>query len=481
VAWKYVSYSGSAAIIGCVLGYFGGTRMFPYVIWKAYGMLYGFAPVLFVDDWWLFALSIIVALACSAGVTFVTCRAELTLMPAELMRPKSPKAGKRVLLERVKIIWNRLSFLQKVSFRNIFRYKKRLFMMALGIGGCTALLLTGFGIRNSITGIASEQYGEIMKYDLAITFDSGKTTDEIAKFKTDTSDFLSDSVFFCADSADLKTDKGIKTANIIATGDPDITKMINLSYKGKSVKYPPDGSVAVSDKLALFANVKVGDKITLDLSDGSEREVTVSDIFENHAYHYILMTDVTYKSLFGNECDYSDALLTVSTIDIHDASTKLLNDFDAVNVTVTEDIRNHINHMMVSLDYIIYVIIACAGALAFVVLFNLDNINITERVREIATIKVLGFYAPEVGSYVFRENIVLTTIGAAVGIPLGIWLNSFVMGQVDIDMLSFTIKINPLSYFLAIAITFAFDITVDLLMRRKLGAINMVESLKSVE
>jgi putative ABC transport system permease protein len=418
IAWKYISYSACAASVGCVLGFFGGIKLFPWVIWEAYGMLYGFAPILYVIDWDLFAVSLIVSLFCSAGVTYLTCRAEMTRLPAELMRPKTPKEGKRVLLERIPFLWNRMNFLKKVSMRNVFRYKKRLFMMMLGIGGCTALILAGLGMRDSIRNIASDQFEDIMKYDFGIVFDEAKDDNARAQFTADTGGVLTKCVFVCTDTLEAPSSEGVKTANVIATGDPAVPDLIDFHLAGARVEYPPDGSVVVSDQLARVARVTVGDTITVNLSDGRSMALPVSGVFENHVYHYMLMTPETYEQVFQKDCAYKAALATSAESDVHAVSAELIGDYGAANVSVTADIRARVSNMMISLDYIVIVVIACAAALAFVVLFNLSNINITERVREIATIKVLGFYAPEVGAYVFRENFVLTVFGALLGLPL---------------------------------------------------------------
>ncbi len=481
IAWKYISYAGGAALLGGLIGFFGGSWLFPWVIWQAYGMLYGFAPILYTLDWSLFALALSVALACSVGVTILTCRAELRLMPAELMRPKTPKEGKRVFLERIGFLWKRLGFMVKISLRNVFRYTKRLIMMALGIGGCTALLITGFGIRDSIANIAADQFDNIMTYDFAIVFDEAKDDAQQEAFQSETKDVLSSSVFVCTDTLSAYTDEGMKDVNVIATGDPNISSLIDMHWKGQTLEYPPDGSVAISDKLARIAGVSVGDKIHVKVDDTHESDLTVSAIFENYVYHYMLMTPATYEATFGKPCAYEAALADSAIADQHAAAATIMDEHDAANVSVTSDIQDRVNSMMQSLNLVIFVIIFCAGALAFVVLFNLSNINITERIREIATIKVLGFYASEVGAYVFRENLVLTLIGSLVGIPLGIWLHGFVMGQLSFDMVSFHVVIKPLSYLLAVAMTFLFAFGVDLVMRPRLAKINMVESLKAIE
>ncbi|MEA4915848.1 MAG: FtsX-like permease family protein [Christensenella sp.] len=481
IAWKYIAYAGSAALLGSLIGFFGGCWLFPWVIWQAYGMLYGFAPIIYTLDWSLFAVSLAVTLLCSAGVTLLTCRAELSLMPAELMRPKAPKEGKRVFLERIPFIWKRLGFMIKISLRNVFRYTKRLIMMVLGIGGCTALLVTGFGIRDSIANIAQDQFNNIMTYDFAIVFDEPKDAAQQTTFIKDTSDILSSCVFVTTDTLSAYTKEGLKDVNVIATGDEKISSLIDMHQNGVSLSYPADGSVAISDKLARIAGVSVGDSIQVLVDDANKVSLPVSAIFENYVYHYMIMTPNTYETTFGKPCSYEAALANSALADQHEVSAKLLDDFGAANVSVTTDIQDRVNNMMSSLNLVIFVIILCAGALAFVVLFNLSNINITERIREIATIKVLGFYAPEVGAYVFRENLVLTLLGALAGIPMGIWLHSFVMGQLSFDMVSFHVVIKPLSYLLSVAMTFFFAFGVDLFMRPRLSKINMVESLKAIE
>ena len=481
IAWKFISYAGGAALFGGMIGFFVGSWVFPWVIWQAYGMLYGFAPIIYTLNWPLFALAMTVSLLCSAGVTYLTCRAELRLMPAELMRPKAPKEGKRVFLERIPFLWKRLGFMVKISLRNVFRYTKRLFMMVLGIGGCTALLITGFGIRDSIGNIAEDQFSKIMTYDFAIVFSESKTVEQQASFRKNTSSILSDSVFVCTDNISVDSREGVKSVNVIATGDPNISKFINLHNNDQPLAYPADGSVAISEKLAKITGASAGDTIHVRTDEGREADLTVSAVFENFVNHYMLMTPNTYQKIYGKDCAFEAALADSAMADTHSVAASLLDHYDAANVSVTSDIKDRVNNMMTSLNLVIFVIIICAGGLAFVVLFNLSNINITERVREIATIKVLGFYAPEVGAYVFRENLVLTLLGSLAGIPMGMWLHSFVIRQLSFDMVSFHVTIFPLSFLYSVAMTFVFAFVVDIFMRPRLDKINMVESLKANE
>ncbi len=481
VLWKYVSYSGSAALLGTLFGYFGGCVLFPWAIWKAYGMLYGFAPIERVFDWRVLAISLAAALLCSAGATFAACKAELAQQPAELMRPKAPKAGKRIFLEYIPLIWKRMGFLQKVSLRNIFRYKKRLFMMLLGISGCTALMLAGLGLRDSVAGVADYQYDTIMKYDYTLMFSKGKNEEAREAFKEETADLLSDCVFVATDSFDVICGPVSKQASVIITSDPEITKLVDLHLYDQSVPWPAEGSVVLSEKLAQQAGVEVGDTIEMKTSDTRTDTFTVGGICENYVFNYVYMSAETYEKVAGGTVTYDSAFATSAGGDVHANAATLMSDHGVAGVQAVADTRVSVANMMKSLDSIILLVVSCAAALAFVVLFNLSNINITERVREIATIKVLGFYPGEVGSYVFRENLVLTAMGALLGLPLGIVLHRFIMTQINVDFINFRMHISLASFAIAFAATFVFTLLVDLTMRRKLDRINMAESLKSVE
>ena len=481
ILWKYVSYSGSAALIGSLVGYFGGTWLFPMVIWNAYGMLYGFASLSYVFSWPLLLISVFAALLCCVGATVAVCRSELREPPAALMRPKAPKAGKRVFLERIGFIWNRLSFMVKVSIRNIVRYKKRFVMMVIGISGCTALMLAGFGIRDSIGNIAGEQFDEIMVYDLEVMFSEAKNESERTAFANSTSDLLTDCVFISSDSAEISCPDKIRTVNIIATGDENIGSLIDLHSGDEKIAYPGEGEVVMTKKLAEYAGIKIGDTVTVKYDDETQGGYRVSGLCDNYVMNYLYMTDKTYEDSTGETCVYKTAFASVGDKDVHAISGELINDYDAASVSVTDDMKQRIARMMESLDAIVFVVVACAGALAFIVLFNLSNINITEREREIATIKVLGFFPKEVNSYVFRENLMLTAVGALVGLPLGVLLHSFIMDQIKIDMVSFKVNIEPISFLFAVAMTFVFAVLVNLLLQKKLDRIDMAESLKSVE
>ncbi|MDO4354940.1 MAG: FtsX-like permease family protein [Clostridia bacterium] len=481
IARKYMGYSGSAALLGCVAGYFIGIHLFPYAVWNAYQMLYKFSDILYLYDWGLFGLSLAASLLCSVGATYAACRVELTQMPAGLMRPKAPKAGKRILLERIPLIWNRLGFLHKVSIRNILRYRKRLFMMILGIGGCTALVLTGFGISDSISNIAEDQYGTIFRYDYVFTFEEDQSEAMQQAFRAAMGDSLDCCVFVGSDSYDVLVPGGVRNATVVATGDPQIEQLVGLSHAGQDVPYPADGQVVINEKLAESAGAQIGDVITIRVDDAHTVDATVGGMFVNYAYNYIFMTDATYEQLFGAPCQHKAAYATTASEDIYGVSAQAARQEGVQTVQVIADMKKRVDNMFESLDSVVLLVLFSACMLAFVVLYNLSNINITERAREIATIKVLGFTRRETASYVFRENIVLTLMGALAGLPAGVALHRFVMEQIQLDSVSFQVRILPVSFGYAVGITFLLTLVVNLVLRRKIQKINMAESLKSVE
>ena len=481
IMWKYVSYSGGAAVLGCLVGFFGGTWMFPKTIWAAYSVLYDFAPLNYVFDWKLGVISLAVSILCSVGATIAACKSELLCEPAQLMRPKSPKAGKKILLERVPFIWNRFGFMQKVSVRNILRYKKRLFMMILGISGCAALVLAGFGVRDSVANIANDQFDLIMKYDYEMTFTDAKTKEDIENFADDTKELLSECVFVSSSFVDIECEDRARAVNIIATDDMNISKLIDLHMGSDEIPYPATGEAVISEKIAQIAGIKVGDTINVSSDEFTEASFKISAICENYFMNYIFVSAKTYEDVFNKAPVFKTAFADKIDGNLHEISAKLTSDHDVASIMVIEDVRIYNNKMMGSLNGVVILVIASAAALAFVVLFNLSNINITERIREIATIKVLGFYPAEINSYVFRENLVLTAIGAFLGMPLGVILHKFIMSQISIDMVNFRENITLFSFAASIAMTFLFNFAVNLVMRKKLNSINMAESLKSVE
>lgn len=481
---KYIFYSGSAAVIGCVLGFLGGTLLFPRVIWYAYGMLYQVDSLVYIFEWKMALISLAAALACSVGATWISCRHELTQVAAQLMRPKAPKAGKRVILERIPFIWKRLKFLQKVSVRNILRYKKRFFMMIVGISGCTALLVTGFGVRDSIKDVATQQFTEIQTFDLSVVYSEPLNEAMEQELSDMTGQGVSAYTFAMESTVDLMTSNGSKDINMVVLNtEMDNTPFVNLHTTGKEpIENPASGEAVISHKIADQYDIGVGDTITLRNDDMRTIQVEISGIFQNFVYNYVYISSDTYEEQLGEAPEYKTAYVNLEEgVDGHMISTVIMNSTNVASVSVSKDTMDRFSSMMKSLDLIVFVIILSAAGLAFIVLYNLTNINITERVREIATIKVLGFYEKETAAYVFRENNILAFLGAMVGLVLGYFLHQFVMSQINVDMVTFDVRIKPISYIYSVIMTLLFAFLVNETMKKKIDQVSMTESLKSVD
>ena len=482
---KYLFYSGAAAISGCLFGYFFGTWFFPYVIWIAYSTMYDVADIIYVFDAGLLLFSLFVSCMCSMGVTFISCKNELAQVAAELMRPKAPKAGKRIFLEYIPFVWKRMKFLHKVSYRNVFRYKKRFFMMVIGISGCTALLVTGFGVQDSIANIANDQYDRIQIVDINVMLadEVSEETDEL--IDTIAGDRAADYLHVMEKSIDLVTEGEVKGVSLVAIDEnEDITPYVLLPDKetGKTLSYPKTGECVLTDKLARTYGLEVGDMITFRDEHNHEMNLTLSGIAENYLYNFAYMTTQTYEKCLGEKAEIKSIYLNLKEgVDPHRFTADLMKEDEIASASVSSDSKNRFTSMIESLDLLIVVIIVCAGFLAFIVLYNLTNINITERIREIATIKVLGFYRNETASYVFRENLILTAFGAAVGLVLGKMFHAFVMSQVQVDQVSFAVRVLPRSYIYSVILTFVFAVVINWFMTGKLDRVSMTESLKSVD
>ncbi len=481
---KYMIYSGSAAMIGCVSGFLIGSYVFPNVIWTVYGLMYSVGGSDYLIDVPLACISIVVSILCSVGTTWLSCRIELGSNAAELIRPKSPKAGKRIFLERIPFLWKRMKFLHKVSARNILRYKKRFFMMIIGIGGCMALLLTGLGIKDSIADVVTEQYDDIQPYDISVTLKDVPDVSQRDTLAEDTGGMLTTVIYYMQESVDISFEQSTKSVNLIVPESVDeITNVLHLfDSDGHTIAYPGPGEAVVSVKCAEKMGIRIGDAVTLRDGDMREFTVRIAGICTNYVYNYVYISADTYRGLTNEEPGYKNIWCNAAQgQDVYAVGAKIMSHENTASVNITKDMKARFNNMMSSLNYIVVLVIFCAAALAFIVLYNLTNINITERIREIATIKVLGFYPRETAAYVFRENMVLTGIGALAGIPLGIWLHSFVMNKIDIDMVNFHVQILPRSYAFGVVLTFVFAMLVNGVMYFKLQKINMAESLKSIE
>ena len=478
---KYLFYSGSAALVGSAVGYAAGALGLPWIIWEIYDMIYGFAPLrqLFLPD--LAAVSFAAALLCSMGATYLACRVELSRQAAELIRPKTPRAGKRIFLEYITPLWRRLGFLHKVSVRNVLRYRSRLVMMVLGIGGCTALLCTGFGIRDSIASVADDQFGEITLYDYAVTFQDPQTPESAAAYLEKYGWPEDAGLLVHSGSVDVLAGGRSKSVYRVISSTGSLEGFLSLHSGTQAIPYPGPGEVVLNMGLAENMGISKGDTVELRDDELGTLEVTVSAISDNYVYNYVYIAPETYQQL-GQVPEYNTLyMMAREGADPYEEGALLLEDEDVGSVSINEATRSQVDRMLSRLDYIVLVVVVCAAALAFIVLYNLTNINITERMREIATIKVLGFYQNEVASYVFREIIILSVLGSLAGLLMGKALHAFVMEQIQIDAMFFACRILPLSYILSFFMTMLFTIGISAGMRPRLKKIDMAESLKSIE
>ncbi|MBR5247894.1 MAG: FtsX-like permease family protein [Lachnospiraceae bacterium] len=481
---KYLFYSGAAAAIGCILGFVIGTWLFPKVIWFGYGIMYQVNSLKYIFDGRLAVISLVVSMLCSIGAAWLSCRYELSTVAAQLMRPKAPKAGQRVLLERIPFIWKRLKFLHKVSCRNIFRYKKRFFMMIVGISGCTALLVTGFGIQDSVVDVSHHQYERIQVFDVGVQCAEVPDQEQRLMLEEVLSGKVSEYTTVLEASVDLVAEEGSKSVYMVAASDTvDISPYLGLyTEDGEVLSIPGPGECIVNQKLAEQYGVEIGDNITFRDEDMHTMELVVSGINVNYISDYVYLSVQTYEQQMGNEAPCKTLYVNLAEgVDAHKLSAALMGLSNVTSVTVNQDMMARLDNMLGSMDLIILVIILCAAGLAFIVLYNLTNINITERVREIATIKVLGFYKKETAAYVFRENLVLTFVGALTGLVLGKYFHEFVMDAVKVDMVSFDVRIKTVSYVYSLFLTIGFAWFVNWFMGKKLDKISMTESLKSVD
>lgn len=481
---EYIFYSGSSALLGGMIGYAAGSTIFPYIIWSAYGIMYEVQGIHFVFNGYAFLFSMLAALLCSVGATMLSCYVEFASVPANLMRPKPPKSGRRILLEHVKPVWSHLSFLQKVSLRNVLRYKKRFLMMVLGISGCSALLLTGYGLKDSIANIADNQYDRIQTYEIDVVLKDAADTDKRESLRADLSEHMTDCLFLHSDTVDVAGKNLTKQVTLVVPQDSGEMDAFWRLYApdGEAISYPRQSEAVITEKTAKKLQLSAGDTVTIRNDSMQAMDVTIAGIAENYVYNYIYISEETYRQGFGSDPEYKRMCVhTPKNADPYEVAAAFADHDDVMQITVTTDLRERLNSMMDSLDAVVLLVIVSAGALAFIVLYNLTNINIMERIREIATIKVLGFYPGETAQYVFRENMMLTGIGALAGLLLGKWLHAFVMYNIDIDLVSFAVYISPKSYVLSVVLTFAFSLLVDFVMYWRLERINMAESLKSIE
>ena len=478
---KYLAYAGSAAIIGCGLGVIVGSWIFPLILWEAYNIILNIRPnITLLIDWPLCTLVVVAYTAVTLAVTWYCCRNLLREVPAELIRPKAPTSGKKIFLEYLPF-WKHISFLNKVMLRNIFRYRQRLLMMLVGIGGCTALLLTGFGIRDSIVDIVDYQYEEVTLYDMEVRFSDGMDPGNQEDFKTEIGRYVDRIVYAHQSSVELVFDGQNRDIIMISAGT-DFEECMDLHHGSTALSMPGRGEALLSIGMAEKLGIQVGDAVEVRDPDLNTLRLTVSGIYDNNVYNYIIVAPETIETQWGEVPEKQMAYITVKdTQDARYASTKVAAYDGVMSVSVSADLAEQVGSMLEALDLVVATIVFCAGLLAVTVLYNLTNINITERIREIATIKVLGFNAGESAAYVFKENLLLSAMGAFVGLFFGQWLLEFVMSQIKVDMVWMQARLLPESYVWAIILTMLSAVVVDFILYFKLDKINMAEALKSVE
>ena len=490
IAGKYIGYALIATLGGSIFGVLIGEKILPFIIIYAYMILYKHLPAILVPYHMSYALQAsVIAVACTLIATIASCYKELAAEPAELMRPAAPKQGKRILLERIGIIWKHLNFTWKSTVRNLIRYKKRFFMTIFGIGGCMALMVVGFGLKDCIYEIVSLQYEKVQFYDAA-TYMSDDISEENRQQLHDYLDQNADikeTIEARMQKTDVKSASGKKTLYLMVPSDnekiEDFLSFHSRINKDEVYSLKKD-EVILTEKMASLLNVKVGDELTIEDEDRGDQTVTVGAICENYMSHYLYLSPEKYEELYGVPAEYNTIIYSVKDgkdDQIEKIGTKLLSMDGVLNVSYTSSIEGRLDDMLRSLNLVIVVLIVSAGMLAFVVLYNLNNINITERQRELATLKVLGFYDGEVASYVYRENILLTIIGSVVGMVLGNLLHRYIILTVEVEEAMFGRQIHWQSYLYSFLFTAAFSLFVNWVMFYKLKKIDMVESLKSVE
>ena len=490
IASKYIIYATLATVIGGLIGLVIGFSILPKVIADIYAMVYDVPDVILEFNMTYATAGMLAAMLCTIGATVISCYKTLKQKPATLMRPKAPKPGKRVLLERITFIWKRLNFTKKVTARNIFRYKKRFMMTIIGVGGCTALIIAGFGLRDAISSMIPSQYGKIDLYNISVTLKDEYKNEELENIDNILKNYEYTEDVLNANVQSVTIDKNDNTQSIQLIVPQNVEKLSNFivleSRTDNDEKYVLDDTgVIITEKLSKLLDIKVGDEIKILNSDDKECNVKVNAITENYIYHYIYMTPNLYNQLYDTRIGYN--VVYVNTTDMEESEEdgfgeQILSNGDYISgVTFMSNTENIFAEVMNNMDLVVWILIISAGLLAFVVLYNLLNANITERIRELATIKVLGFYDKEVYDYISRETIILTAIGMLFGIGGGYFLTLYIIKTCEIDMLMFNPQITVWSYLFGVIITAVFAIIVNIITYFSLKKIDMIESLKSVE
>lgn len=474
---KYLLYSGIATLLGGLIGSLLGFFLLPKFIWSIYKILFDVPAFKYDLNPTNTIIGIAIAVICICGTTLLTIRKVVKEKPSDLMRPKAPANGKRVILEKIPFIWNHINFSNKITVRNLFRYKKRVIMTVVGILGCTALMLAGFGIRDSIVVIPSKQYKEIFNFD-EMVYVTNSNEEQINKMFDNK--HVTNKVY-----TNMSTNMTVGTYSIntfIPENNDDLYKIVNLKdvKTNKRLKIE-ENKVIISDKLSKLTNKKAGDKITLKESTGEEHTFTISGVCENYVGHYVFMSKNTYEQ---NIRSYETNIVYLNVDDLKNEeklSKELLKNDNVMSVMSVNSTIKSVNDMLKSLNSVVAILIILSGALSFVVLYNLSYINISERKREIATLKVLGFTDKEVDKYITKETMILTLIGVVTGLIFGILLTNVILSTVELEMVRFIRNIKPVSYVITAAIVILFTLIVNKIIHYTLKKIDMIESLKSVE
>ena len=482
---KYIIFSLLATIIGGLIGMAIGFKLLPNIIWEIYTML--FTVPNFVAEFNLEygLIGLIIGVICICGSSILVACRQLKQMPSVLMRPKSPKMGKKILLEKWKFFWSKLNFSNKIVVRNLFRYKMRAIVTVIGISGCTALILAGFGLKDSISNIVTFQFENVLKYDELISLNSNTDVESLINSLQENEDVVDQVTARMETTRIYNNDKDYEVTLTIANNIDELENVISLNdvdneYQKIELK---DDEVVLSEKLATLLEVEKGDNVTFRNEDGKEYALKVTAIAENYINNYVYMTKDTYENVFS---PYETNVIFLKIADLtaeeeDELRKEILNNASVSSIVSSENTVSTVSDMMGSLDAVVVILVVASAILAFVVMYNLSNINISERQREIATLKVLGFYDNEVDNYITKENMILAFFGIILGLIVGVYLSHFIITTCETDTLMFVRQVNPLSFVYSATITIAFTLIVNLINHINLKKINMIDSLKSVE
>ena len=488
ISIKYILYASLASILGGILGVIIGFNLFPRIIYKAYSTQYDLPELTIVYYSSYIFQAMIISILCTVGAALIVLNVDLNSTPSILMRPKAPKIGKRILLERITLIWRRLNFNEKVTFRNLFRYKQRMIMTVFGIASCTAMIITGFGLKDSIGDLTNKQFNKLWKYQATVIFNENIDNENEDEYinKLNNIEGYEDSLKIHQEIVSISKEN-INKQNVtlyVPESNTKIDNFVLLNNRITKEKYQltTDGAI-INEKLAKLLEVKIGDEISFNNADNNSYKIKVKGISENYLTHAIYMSKEYYKNVFNNDVIYNSQFIKLSQDNYNedDIASQLMESNKVINVTMTSYLAKTTNESMDTLNVVVIILIISAGGLALVVLYNLNNINVSERIRELSTIKVLGFYDYEVTMYILRENFILTALGIIIGVFMGKILHGFVITTAEADNMMLSPNIYIMSFIYSVILTIVFSLIVMFMMHRKLRKINMIDALKSNE